>query len=260
MGLLLVIAGFLVGTAVGATAIGAGLVVVPLLMIVGFRPTEAVGTALAINFATRLIAALQHHRQRTVHYGWVGAIAFGSLPTAVLTIMLMGSIKSNLSVESLDLVATKVIGTMLVIMSILGIVSEVTIHRRKFKRLPLLKLEEGGKGKLASLLVGAFAGASVSLTGIGSGGIVVAFLSACTFLEPSVVVGTSIVHGIFLTSVSFLGHVWIGELNLSVTALFLAGSLPGALLGSWLSLLVPKRALKLTLLAIVFASGVRTLV
>lgn len=257
MGLLLVVAGFLAGISVGATAIGGGILVVPALMAVGLRPTEAVGTALAINFATRLIAAFQHHRQRTVHYGWVGAIALGSLPTAVLTIMLIGSIKSNLSVELLDLIVKKATGTMLVILSILGIVSEVT-HRRKFKGLTSLKLD--WKGRLASLLAGSFTGASVPLTSMGSGGIIVAFLSACTSLEPSVVVGTSIVHGIFLTSVSLLGHVLIGKLNLPAIALFLAGSLPGALLGSWFSLLVPKRALRLTLLAFVFAIGVRALV
>lgn len=258
MGLLLVVAGFLAGISIGATAIGGGMLVVPSLMAVGLRPTEAVGTALAINFATRLIAAFQHHCQRTVHYGWVGAIALGSLPTAVLTIMLIGSIKSNLGVELLDLIVKKATGTMLVILSIPVIVSEVTIHRRKFKELTSLKLD--WKGRLASLLAGSFTGASVLLTGMGSGRIIVAFLSACTSLEPSVVVGTSIVHGIFLTLVSLLGHVLIGKLNLPAIALFLAGSLPGALLGSWFSPLVPKRALRLTLLALVFVSGVRALV
>jgi uncharacterized membrane protein YfcA len=52
----------------------------------------------------------------------------------------------------------------------------------------------------------------------------------------------------------------VGELNLLVAAMFLVGSLPGAIFGSRISLLVPKRALKLTLLTIVLASGVRALI
>jgi uncharacterized membrane protein YfcA len=108
--------------------------------------------------------------------------------------------------------------------------------------------------------VGLFTGASVTFTGIGAGGIVVAFLAACTNLAPSSVVGTAIFHGVLLTAVSLFGHAWVGELNLLVAAMFLVGSLPGAIFGSLISLLVPKRALKLTLLTIVLASGVRALI
>lgn len=74
------------------------------------------------------------------------------------------------------------------------------------------------------------------------------------------VVETAIAHRILLTIVSLLGHAWVGEFNLTIAALFLAGSIPGAFIGSYASLLVPKRALKLTLLTIVLLSGVRALV
>jgi uncharacterized membrane protein YfcA len=257
--ILLVVAGFLVGTAVGATAIGAGLLAVPFLMFLGIRPTEAVGTALAINLATRLVAAWQHSRQRTVHYGWVGAIALGSLPSAILTTILLGLLKAQMSVESLDTTVAKVVGAMLVVMSLIGFVSEFTAHRQKLNK-PSLKLGDGWIGKALAAFVGLFTGASVTFTGIGAGGIVVAFLAACTNLAPSSVVGTAVFHGVLLTAVSLFGHAWVGELNLLVAAMFLVGSLPGAIFGSRISLLVPKRALKLTLLTIVLASGVRALI
>lgn len=260
MEILLVVAGFLIGTAVGATAIGAGLVTVPFLMLLGIRPTEAVGTALAINLATRLVAAWQHSRQKTVHYGWVASIALGSIPSAILTIVLLSFFKAKMSVESLDTTVAKVVGAMLVIMSLVGIFSEFAIHRQKLGKPLSLKLCEGWKGRALAFLTGAFAGASTTSTGIGAGGVVVAFLATCTSLDPSLVVGTSIFHGVLLTAVSLFGHAWVGELNLLTAFLFLLGSLPGAILGSRISLLVPKRALKLTLLTIVLASGVRALI
>jgi len=260
MEIFLVVAGFLVGIAVGATAIGAGLLTVPFLMLLGIRPTEAVGTALAINLATRLVAAWQHSRQKTVHYGWVASMALGSIPSAVLTIFLLSFFKAKMSVETLDTTVAKVVGAMLVIMSLVGIFSEFAMHHQKLGKPLLLKLGEGWKGKALAVLTGAFTGASTTSTGIGAGGIIVAFLATCTSLDPSLVVGTSVFHGVLLTSVSLLGHAWVGELNFLTAALFLVGSLPGALFGSRISLLVPKRALKLTLLTIVLASGVRALI
>lgn len=177
MEVFLVIAGFLVGTAVGATAIGAGLVTVPFLMLLGIRPTEAVGTALAINLATRLVAAWQHSRQKTVHYGWVASIALGSIPSAILTIVLLSFFKAKMSVESLDTTVAKVVGAMLVIMSLVGIFSEFAMHRQKLGKPLSLKLCEGWKGRALAFLTGAFAGASTTSTGIGAvNGICIAYL------------------------------------------------------------------------------------
>ncbi len=67
----LIFAGFVVGVTVWAKAIGAGIFTVPLLILLGIRPMEAVGTALAVNFVTRLMAAWWHNRQKTINYGWV---------------------------------------------------------------------------------------------------------------------------------------------------------------------------------------------
>ncbi|MFN4180804.1 MAG: sulfite exporter TauE/SafE family protein [Armatimonadota bacterium] len=256
---ILIFAGFIVGVAVGTTAIGAGLLTVPLLILLGVRPMEAVGTALAVNFVTRLMAAWQHNRQKTVNYSWVLSLAVGSIPASIVTVALMRTAKAHLSVEALDIFALKFIGAMLILMAAIGIISDFIVHRKTFGEPSTLKLGVGKVGKVVAFFAGALTGASVTFTGIGAGGIIVAFLAVCTTLEPSTVVGTAIVHGIILTIVSLLGHAWVGEFNLTTAVLFSVGSIPGALIGSYASILVPKRALKLTLLTIVLLSGVRAL-
>jgi hypothetical protein len=144
-------------------------------------------------------------------------------------------------------------------MAAVGIVSDLMAHRKTFGEPSTLKLGVGKVGKVVAFFVGALTGASVTFTGIGVGGIIVSFLTVFTSLEPSTVVGTAIVHGVLLTITSLLGHAWVGEFNLTTAVLFSVGSIPGALVGSYASLLVPKRALKLTLLTIVLLSGVRAL-
>jgi len=270
---ILILAGLLSGIAVGATAIGSGLLTVPLLMLLGVRPTEIVGTALATNFLTRLVAACQHNRQGTIHYRLVTFLALGSLPTSVLTIALMSAVKTSLEEEVLDLVIVKFIGAMLLFVSGAGLVSEFLAYRKNFGKFTPLKVsaleDEGremrdgelnGKGKVVALFVGILTGVLVTSTGIGTGGIVVASLNTFTNLEPTRIVGTAIVHGVLLTIVSLLGHVWVGEFNLLNALLFCVGSIPGALIGSRISVLVPKRALKLTLLTLVLLSGAKALV
>lgn len=256
---LLIFAGFIVGVAVGATAIGAGSLTVPLLILLGVRPMEAVGTALAVNFVTRLMAAWQHNRQKAVNYSWVLSLAIGSIPASIATVVLMRTVKVHLSVEALDIFALKFIGAMLTLMAAIGIISNFMIHRKTFGEPLTLKLGIGRVGKVAAFFVGTLTGTSVTFTGIGAGNIIVAFLAVCTTLEPSTIVGTAIVHGILITTVSLLGHAWVGDFNLTTAILFSVGSIPGALIGSYASPLVPKRALKLTLLTIVLLSGVRAL-
>lgn len=252
--------GFFVGLTTGATAIGAGLLTVPVLMLCGARPTEAVGTALAVNFATRLVAAWQHGRQKTVHYGWAVLIAAGSLPTSVFVTWLMSVVKSNLTKANLDLILVKFIGVALTCMAIAGIISELAKRSEQTVETSGLRLRWGWEGKFIAPIVGIITGASVTATGIGAGGIVVSFLTVCTSLKPQIVVGTALFHGVILALTSLLGHIIAGNFNLTVTLLFLLGSLPGAFLGSQLCLSLPKRALKLMLLGIVLAAGVRAMV
>ncbi len=259
MEVLLVFAGFFVGLATGATAIGTGLLTVPMLMLLGFRPTEAVGTALAVNFATRLVAAWQHNRQKTIHYGWVALIALGSLPASVAVTWMLSIVKPSLSEETLDLVVSRLIGVALVAMALVGIALEFVQRKEQMGETSGLKVRRGWC-KFAAPLVGAITGASVTITGIGAGGIVVGFLAVCASLTPQVVVGTAIFHGVILSLASLFGHILIGNFSLTTALLFLFGSLPGALLGSRLCLLLPKRVLKLTLLSIVLASGIKALV
>src|SRR5215475_271810 len=77
--------GFFVGALVGLTGVGGGALLTPLLiLVVGVRPTVAVGTDLAFAAITKLVGAYQHTRYGTSDYRLVCRLALGSVPGAFL--------------------------------------------------------------------------------------------------------------------------------------------------------------------------------
>jgi uncharacterized membrane protein YfcA len=65
----LVIAGALVGLAVGLTGMGGGALMTPIMvMVFGVNPTAAIGSDLAVSVFMKPFGALVHHRTGTVRW------------------------------------------------------------------------------------------------------------------------------------------------------------------------------------------------
>src|ERR1700693_3111120 len=84
------LSGFAVGTLVGATGVGGGSLMTPLLVLVfGIAPVTAVGTDLLFAALTKTGGAWAHARRGGVAWNVVGWLAAGSVPTAALTLLLL---------------------------------------------------------------------------------------------------------------------------------------------------------------------------
>jgi len=84
------LSGFLVGLIVGVTGVGGGSLMTPLLvMFFGVSPATAVGTDLLYASLTKTLGAWVHSRRGTVEWKVVGLLAMGSLPAALVTILLL---------------------------------------------------------------------------------------------------------------------------------------------------------------------------
>src|SRR2546428_13261885 len=82
---LLISLGLFVGILVGLTGVGGGALLTPLLiLVVGVRPTIAVGTDLAFAAITKIVGAYQHSRHSTSDLRLVFRLAIGSVPGALL--------------------------------------------------------------------------------------------------------------------------------------------------------------------------------
>jgi len=240
---LIVGGGFLIGFLIGITGVGAGSLTTPMLIGFGFPPAIAVGTDLLFASITKASAALRHHRLGNVNWPILGWLAIGSLPGASLVVAWLYF--SQADTHLLAAAIRKVLAVALVF-------SAVAIAL-----LPLLRkvhpseddaAEDMPPRKIGTLVFGLVLGAMVALTSVGAGAIGVAVLTGLyPMLLARRVVGTDIVHAVPLTLVSGLGHAGLGNLDVTLLAALLAGSVPGILIGSRLTGRIPDWLLRVVL-------------
>src|SRR5674476_212639 len=92
-----IFSGFAVGLLVGLTGVGGGSLMTPLLVFLfNFSPAVAVGTDLLFASITKTCGVWVHHDTHgSVNWKIVRQLAYGSLPAALLTILLLRYLNQN---------------------------------------------------------------------------------------------------------------------------------------------------------------------
>ncbi|MBV9573447.1 MAG: sulfite exporter TauE/SafE family protein, partial [Acidobacteriales bacterium] len=108
-------------------------------------------------------------------------------------------------------------------------------------------------------IIGLLAGFLVGMTSVGSGSIVMMLLLIFYSFSPRIMVGTDIVHAVILTGVTSLMHFRLHNIDKTLVASLLIGSVPGGLLGSHLSTRVPVLWLRRILCTVLLMTGARML-
>src|SRR5689334_24962793 len=81
---------------VGLTGVGGGSLMTPLLVLLfGFHPATAVGTDLLYASVTKSVGTVVHHKGQTVDWKIVGGLASGSIPAALVTLIVMNRLDAN---------------------------------------------------------------------------------------------------------------------------------------------------------------------
>jgi uncharacterized protein len=215
-------------------------------------PAVAVGTDLVWGTLTKAVGAFVHCRQKTVDFTIVRHLAIGSIPGAVAGLALLARLHSHHGMEAMDQVVVRMLAIALMCVALSLFVRTI--------RGPRVKAEgdffnSNRRGWVTSV-VGAVIGFLVSLTSVGSGSLIVACL---VMLYPSTsmrrIVGSDIVHALFLVGVSALGHLGLGSVDVSLLGVLLVGSIPGVWLGSKMNAVVPERILQPLLATTLFFFG-----
>src|SRR5439155_21279819 len=94
--LLYVLSGFCVGALVGMTGVGGGSLMTPVLVLLfGVHPATAVGTDLLYAATTKAAGTVVHNLHRTIEWRIVGRLATGSIPAAILTILVLSRVSMS---------------------------------------------------------------------------------------------------------------------------------------------------------------------
>ena len=254
---LLPIYGFAVGMLVGLTGMGGGVLMTPLLVLgLGMPATAAVGTDLAYSSITKLAGTWQHWRQGTVDVRVVRAMAIGSVPATLVAVAVLFLLHS-VDATAVDVVLERFIGVMLVVAAALMLQKLWRARRGAADPLPD-HLVTYPTGKL--IAIGAFGGFLVGLTSIGSGSLIIALLVITISLTPEKLVGTDVAHAFLLVGAAAIAHFFVlQDVDVALAGKLLIGSVPGVLIGSRLTVWVPRRPLQVGLAVLLLTTAVTML-
>ena len=252
------LAGVMVGLIVGVTGVGGGSLMTPLLVLMfGVAPHTAVGTDLLYAAITKLFGVGVHHRHDTVDWQVVRRLAFGSLPGAAATLAWMhfshvGQMKSGLIVSAVAVA---------LLITALGMVFKDTLHRagRNFRLVDASRFKH--LQPLLTTLAGLVLGVLVTLTSIGAGalGTVMLVYLYPLRMTPQRLVGTDLAHAIPLALIAGLGHLSLGNVDFPLLGNLLVGSIPGVLVGSFISTRAPLGFLRYAIAVVLGAVAVKLL-
>lgn len=242
---LYVASGFGVGLLVGMTGVGGGSLMTPLLILLfGVHPATAVGTDLLFAAATKSGGSVAHGLARSIHWPAVARLAAGSIPASILTLIVLWTLELN------DDALRRLVNVVLcfaLALTAASLLFRNAIMERYRGRLAEVDPRTAGH---ATVLVGVALGVLVSISSVGAGAVgVTALLLLYPRLPMTRIVGTDIAHAVPLTLVAGIGHWATGSVDWGLLGVLLVGSLPGILIGSYLSHRVPEAALRLVLAA-----------
>ena len=134
------------------------------------------------------------------------------------------------------------------------------IFRTKFVSMtgPMLDRVTPAQAARLTVVTGATLGVLVTLSSVGAGALgVTALLLLYPRVPMAIIVGSDIAHAVPLTLVAGVGHWWLGAVDWPLLTSLLSGSIPGIILGSYLSAHIPDRVLRPILAGVLCVVGGR---
>ncbi len=251
------LAGALTGFVVGLTGVGGGALMTPILLIFfGVSPITAIATDLWFAAITKLVGARVHHTNGNVDWQVAKRLWLGSLPMALLIVVI---VSLGAQVAKVDWL-TKAIGFVVLITAIGLLIAPKLVAYARGRRIGQPERFKAVQPAL-TVVSGGVLGLCVALTSVGAGalGSVMLLYLYPLRMTPHRLVATDIVHAIPLAVVAGLGYLFAGMVDWWMLASLLVGSIPTVLLGSLLAGKIPGRGIQIALALVLVAAGIKVL-
>lgn len=250
-----ILAGAGVGLAVGATGVGGGSLMTPLLILFGIPYNVAIGTDLLFAAATKASGVVAHQKLGNIQWRLVMTLAAGSIPASIATAFLLQNFFQGAN-DYQDLL-THSLGFMLIITS--GVILFKKRIQKASQKEQGLMVSVHRNGTKITFVSGIVLGVLVTLSSVGAGAFCAALLLILyPHLKAMQVVGTDIAHAVPLTLIAGLGHlIFLGNVDFTLLACLLAGSLPAIHIGSRLAAKIPNSVLQPALASLLMLLGVK---
>lgn len=242
-----VLLGFLIGLVSGATGIGGGTLLAPFMMFVlKIDPFVSVGTDLFVSVITKAVGSTIHKRANNVDAQSMRPLAIAGVLGSLGGLVALGYLKLYADVHGSQALLRHIIGIALCICAI-------AIASSSKARAAHARYDNGASLGVMGFVVAAIT--SITSVGVGSLSVpVLYFIKGRSKMQT--IVGTSLMYATVVTAVATVGHMFLRDVNYSLAALLLVGSIPGVALGSTLATRAPS-ALKPVIVALLVVSGLR---
>lgn len=252
--LLYILAGAVVGLAVGITGVGGGSLMTPLLLMFGFPPNVAIGTDLLYAAITKSGGVISHQQQKNIQWPLVIKLATGSLPAAIVTSVFLHYFFDD--ADDYSHILTSALGIMLLLTSC------VIFFRQRLKpkdkqKSPFIDFTQQHASSF-TIFMGVILGIFVTLSSVGAGAIGAAILMMLyPHLPTHKVVGVDIAHAVPLTFIAGFAHLLLGNVDFALLGSLLIGSLPAIYVGARLSRRIPNNVLQPILASVLMGLGLK---
>jgi uncharacterized membrane protein YfcA len=258
MGAELVLAGLVVGTLIGATGMGAGSLMAPILIsLFGSSAVAAVGTDLLYSASTKAVGGWRHLGLNTVDKELAWWMAAGSVPASLLGVFTLHELIGAEGATIQDHLKLAIGAALLLVAAIvlvrtfsdIGVGPKLGGHRDG----PLTRHH-----KVIAVLVGLTFGYVFGITSVGAGAFFGIALILLFPLSTHRIVGTDLYHGALVTiPAAIASYFLLPDVHLETVGYLMLGSIPGILLGSQVMVSLPDRALRGSLATVLAFSGLK---
>jgi len=237
------VAGLIVGLAVGATGVGGGSLMTPILILFyGISPAIAVGTDLLYASISKAFAVTLHGKNGSVDWSIVGWLSLGSVPAALLTLLF---IRYHGPGEDLDRLIKLTLAGAIVLTAMGTLLRRQLLEFAKHERFDWLRrLHQRGQ-RAMTVVSGVAIGALVTISSVGAGVIGMMLLLLLYPRHQAIkLVGSDLAHAVIITGIAGLGHAGLGTVDYGLLGYLLIGAIPGIWLGTRVGFRLPDRALR----------------
>jgi hypothetical protein len=254
------LAGLVVGTAVGATGVGGGSLMTPILILFyGVSPAMAVGTDLLYASISKSFGTWLHNRNQSVDWRIVGWMALGSLPASLLTLVMLEHIGNP---KTLDHLIKIVLSCAIVATATFTLIQDqvMVFARRRNGNGGVHRPVDPRYQRTLTVLSGLLIGSMVTISSVGAGAIgMMLLMMMYPRHEPISLVGSDLAHAVLITAIAGIGHARLGTVDYSMLLFLLVGAIPGIWVGSQVGFRLDARALKRVIAVLLIVVGGMTL-
>jgi uncharacterized membrane protein YfcA len=249
----LTLTGLLIGLLVGATGMGGGSLMTPVLVLVfNFNVIVAVGTDILHGAIFKTIGAWRHRTLGHVHARLTFWLALGSVPASIAGVYIVEVLERSYGADVND-VASVILGAALLLGGA-GVLVRTLVKSKPPSNAPY---HLRNRDRLLAVAIGLAGGFVLGMTSVGSGTFFGLMLIVLFPLTAAKIVGTDIFHAAVLLWAAGLTHLWAENVDMTATAWLLLGSIPGVVVGSHSTVRLPERAIRTALAVVLLAAGLK---